>query len=365
MTAATAPLPDGLDRLGDGADRLARGLQRLSSGTGRLADGLGRGAERTSDLRRGLDRAHDRTSDAAQDTAEGRQLADVRDRSPRLLRSGYFVLAALDGSRPGARTQASYGVSLDRGGQSARITVIPDSGPNDAGTRELRDRLESEMPRLAAATRAQAHVGGVAAQITDYREALGNRLPILVIVLSFVTALMLVVVLRAIVLPLISVALNLLTVGAAFGIVALLFQGAEPALGGPGWADILSLLGTFTIVFGLSLDYQVFILTRMREAWDERNDLDHAITHAIAKTGRVVTGAAAIMGGVFIAFTFSDLTIIKQTGVGLAVAVLIDATLVRLVLLPAAMRLAGRATFWLPGWLDRLLPTVDLEGARR
>lgn len=238
---------------------------------------------------------------------------------------------------------------------------MPEAGANDARTGALRDRLEAEMPGLARATGARAHLGGVAAQVDDYSRVLGGRLPLLVIALSVVSLLVLVVVLRALVLPAISVALNLLTVGASFGVVALLFQGGDPLLGGPGWADILSLLGTFTIVFGLSLDYQVFILTRMREAWDERNELDHAITHAITKTGRVVTGAAAIMGGVFVAFTFSELTIIRQTGVGLAVAVLIDATLVRLVLLPAAMRLAGRWTFSLPGWLERRLPRIDLE----
>jgi RND superfamily putative drug exporter len=280
-----------------------------------------------------------------------------------LLESGYFVLAALDGSAPTARTQAGYGVNLERGGQAARITVIPESGPNDVATRDLRDRLERKVDALGRDADAQVALGGVAAQVADYQQVLGARLPILVIALSLVTLALLIVILRAPVLALISVLLNLLTVGAAFGIVALLFDGSPPILGGPGYADILSLLAMFTIVFGLSLDYQVFILARMRESRELHERLDDAIVDAIDRTGRVVTGAAAIMGGVFIAFSFSDLVIVQQTGIGLATAVLIDATLVRMVLLPAAMHLAGRWTFWLPNWLDRRLPDLDIEGA--
>jgi putative drug exporter of the RND superfamily len=273
-------------------------------------------------------------------------------------------LAALDGSAPTARTQAGFGVNLERGGQAARITVIPSSGPNDPATTALRERLELKAAKLARAADAQVVVGGVAAQISDYKSTLGARLPILVFALSIVTLLVLVLILRAPVLALISVALNLLTVGASFGIVALLFDGSPPLLGGPGYADILSLLAMFTIVFGLSLDYQVFILARLREARLRHPLLGDAIVDAIDRTGRVVTGAAAIMGGVFIAFSFADLVIVRQTGIGLATAVLIDATLVRLVLLPATMAIAGRWTFWIPGWLDRRLPDFDLEGTR-
>lgn len=366
VASSSADLPVGLARLAAGADRLSAGLGKLETGTGHLAGGLTTGAGHVGRLQDGLGQAGSHAGRAARRSDQEREIARLDDRSPRLLDSGYFVLAALDGGRVGARSQAAYSVSLERGGQAARIVVVPTSGPNDAATRALRDRLQREMPDLARSTQAKADLGGVAAQVTDYNDSLGSRLPLLIVALSIAAAAMLVVVLRAIVLPLISVVLNLLTVGASFGVVALLFQGDPPPLGGPGYADIISLLGTFTIIFGLSLDYQVFILTRMREAWDDKRDLEHAITFGIDRTGRVITGAAAIMGGVFIAFTFSDITVIKQTGIGLATAVLIDATAVRLVLLPAAMRLAGRSTFWLPGWLDRRLPQtrVDTHPAR-
>jgi RND superfamily putative drug exporter len=355
-------LPKGLDQLVAGADKLADGLAGLQNGNQKLADGLQDGSDRTATLQTRLDGASRRTADAGTNPAGSAQLDELRDRSPRLLDSGYFVLAALDGSKPGPRTQAGFAVNLQGGGQAARITVIPKGGANDPVTRRLNDQLNAAMPALAKSTHAQAATAGVAAQVTDYQRALGGRLPWLIAALSLVTTLVLIILLRAIVLPIISVTLNLLTVGASFGVVALCFNGHPPLMGGPGWADILSLLATFTIIFALSLDYQVFILTRMRESWLTYRQLEPAVTHAIDSTGRVVTGAAAIMGAVFIAFTTADLTIVTQTGVGLATAVLIDATLVRLVLLPAVMSLAGPATFWLPGWLDRRLPDLDLEG---
>jgi RND superfamily putative drug exporter len=364
ITAQTGSLPSGLGQLAAGADKLSAGLTRLEHGNQQLAAGLANGTARSAKLQTGLAQARTRTAKAAnQGSGQDQQLKELQDRSPRLLDSGYFVLAALDGAGPGARTQAGYSVNLQGGGQAARITIIPRYGINTPQTTALNQKLKDELPALERSTHANADLGGVAAQITDYQRILGARLPILILALSLVTLLVLVLILRALVLPLISVVLNLLTVGASFGMVALLFQGHHPTLGGPGWADVLSLLGTFTIVFGLSLDYQVFILTRMREAFTHGGDLGEAITFAIDRTGRVVTGAAAIMGGVFIAFTTTDLTIIKQSGVGLASAVIIDATLVRMVLLPAAMRLAGRSTFWLPAWLDRILPEFDVDGA--
>lgn len=365
IETSTAELPSGLGALASATDRLAQGIERLQRGSGQLADGLGQGATRSAKLQDGLATARDRTRRAAATTDESDEIAQLRDRSPRLLDSGYFVLAALDGSSRGARTQAGFAVNLDGGGQAARITVVPDSGPNSPDTRALNDRLKGEAARLATDAGVRVDVGGVAAQLSDYQRALGSTLPLLVVALSIITFLVLIPILRAIVLPALSVVLNLLTVGASFGVVALLFQGDDPPLGGPGYADILSLIAMFVVVFGLSLDYQVFILARIREAWQESGDLHAAVTHAIDRTGRVVTGAAAIMAGVFISFALTDLTVVKQTGIGLATAVLIDATIVRMILLPAALRLTGRSTFWLPAWLDRVLPDFDVEGTRR
>jgi putative drug exporter of the RND superfamily len=139
--------------------------------------------------------------------------------------------------------------------------------------------------------------------------------------------------------------------------------GDNPPLGGAGALDMLSVASIFTITFALSIDYQVFLLTRMREEFVRTQSNDSAIQFGIDKTAKVVTGAAAIMIAVFCAFALSDFVILKQFGIGLATAVLIDATIVRLILLPAVMRLFGLSTWWLPDWLDNRLPVLDVEGS--
>lgn len=167
------------------------GIGRLQRGSDQLADGLGQGATRSEKLQDGLGTARDRTRRAA--TADqGDEIARLRDRSPRLLDSRYFVLAALDGSTRGARTQAGFAVSLEGGGQAARITIVPDSGPNSPDTRALNDRLQGEGDRLAADSGARVNVGGVAAQLTDYQRALGSILPLLIVALSIITFLVLI-----------------------------------------------------------------------------------------------------------------------------------------------------------------------------
>ncbi|WP_354699007.1 hypothetical protein DSM112329_04708 [Paraconexibacter sp. AEG42_29] len=247
-------------------------------------------------------------------------------------------------------------------GRTTLLTVVPRSGPNDPRTGALYDRAREAMRRLQASTGADARVGGVAAQLTDYRRAFNERLPWLVVALSAVAFVALVVVLRALLLPLIAVLLNALVVAGSFGVLSLLSTGADPLLGGAGFADALSLLALLSLIFGLSLDYQVFILTRLRENWLLSGDIGAAIRSGIVRTGPVIMGAAAIMAGVFLAFMTPDLQTIRQTGAGLVATVLLAASAVCLVALPAALRLVGPAAFWLPGWLDRLLPQLDLEG---
>jgi putative drug exporter of the RND superfamily len=247
-------------------------------------------------------------------------------------------------------------------GHTAVADIVPRSGPNAASTAALYDRTRARMRAFTAASGVPSAVGGVAAQLTDYRRAFDARLPLLVLALSGVAFVALVLVTRAILLPLISALLNAAVVGASFGVLALLSTGAHPPLGGAGFADALSLLALLALVFGLSLDYQVFILTRLREGWDASGRIDTAIHDAIVRTGPVVMGAAAIMAGVFLAFMTAPLQTIRQTGTGLVATVLLAASAVCLLAIPAAMRLAGSATFWLPRWLDRLLPHIDLEG---
>ncbi|UTI63789.1 MMPL family transporter [Paraconexibacter antarcticus] len=246
--------------------------------------------------------------------------------------------------------------------RTAVLTVVPRSGPNDPATARLYDRTRARMRTFAAATGSRTAVGGVAAQLTDYRRAFQARLPVLVLALSAVALIALVLVLRALLLPLIAVLLNAAVVAASFGVLALLSTGKSPLLGGAGFADALSLLALVALVFGLSLDYQVFILTRLREGWDSSGRVDVAVRSAIVRTGPVVMGAAAIMSGVFLAFMTAPLQTIRQTGTGLVATVLLAASAVCLLAIPAALRIAGPAAFWLPDWLDRILPRIDLEG---
>jgi RND superfamily putative drug exporter len=164
---------------------------------------------------------------------------------------------------------------------------------------------------------------------------------------------------RSIWLPLIAVALNLVTVGAAFGVLSLLVELPSRPLGDAGFIDAISAVAIFTVTFGLSIDYQVFLLSRMREGWLETNDTAKAIDYGVSRTAGVIVGAALIMTGVFLAFAASDVANLRQMGVGLAVAVMLDATVIRLLLLPAAMRALGDWNWWLPGWLERRLPAVS------
>jgi RND superfamily putative drug exporter len=212
----------------------------------------------------------------------------------------------------------------------------------------LYQRLRATSARLGAALGARSAVGGPAAVLLDYDDAVASRLPLIVLVLTLATAFLLAILLRSIVVPIIGVVLNLLAVGATLGLLALLFQGDHPLLGGPGKIDAVALTAIFGIVFALSIDYQVFIVSRVREEWLRCGDEARAVQVGLACTARVVTGAALSMLGVFLAFALADVSSLRQFGVGLAIAVVIDATLVRLVLLPAALRLAGRWAWWTP-----------------
>jgi RND superfamily putative drug exporter len=338
-------LGGGLERLADGAGRLDAGLARLSGGTRRLGNGLERGAGQTGRLGRGLERARS----GVERQSQGMPASNgATDRAPGLFDSGYFLLAAIDGARSQDAKRAEYAVSVERGGRAGRIVVVPESGPNDERTHALRDRLSREAERLERDVPGTADVGGAAALLADYDRVTSKRFPLLVLALSLVTFVVLAILFRALLLAAISVGLNLVTVGAAFGLLALLFQGDDPVLGGPGHIDAVSTTAMFTVIFGLSIDYQVFLISRMREGWLLTRDNEAAIAHGLQHTARVVTGAAAIMTGVFAAFALADIANIKQFGVGLAAAIVIDATVVRLLLLPAAMRAGGRWTWWMP-----------------
>ena len=256
---------------------------------------------------------------------------------------------------------------LNVGAGVATLVAFPTTGPQDDATVDTVARLRTEVfPSVLGQSPARAHVGGQTASSADVGGKVNDRLPLFlgaVILLSF---LLLTLVFRSILVPLKAALLNLVSIGASFGVMVMVFQW--------GWgADLIGLESTvpilpfipmfmFAILFGLSMDYEVFLLSRVREEYLISGDSDTSVIHGIATTGRVITSAALIMISVFAGFVLGDDPTAKMFGLGLAVAILVDATIVRMVLVPATMKLMGDANWWIPGWLDRLLPVIDIQG---
>jgi RND superfamily putative drug exporter len=348
-------------RLVSGAGRLVDGTTQLTSGIGQL-DGLG---QLTIGSGRLATRLYQGYLDAAPLAPGLRRSARAINGFPQLRgerAAGHLVLAGAQSTGAVRRSQLQYVLDLSGSGQGARLFVFPRMFPaTDAGA-HLRDLLARQTSTFARAQGVDAALGGPAARFTDFQRVVSAFIPLLIFCLSLLTYVLLVVILRAVLLPAVAIVLNLAIVAATFGVMKLLFQGAHPILGGPGFVDVTTAAGIFTILFALSLDYQVFLLTRMREGFVRSGQADAAINHGIAHTARVVTGAAMIMAAVFLSFAASEFAIPRQLGVGLAFAVVLDALLLRLFMLPAAMHLLGARGWWLPAWLDRVLPHFDPEG---
>ena len=266
---------------------------------------------------------------------------------------------------PGVAAVAPADVDVEAG--VATIVAFPTTAPQDAATVDTIDRLRTEVfPAVLAASPATAHVGGGTASFADMGAQVRDRLPYFVAAVIVLSMLLLVVLFRSILVPLKAAFLNLLSIGAAYGVLVAVFQWGwgKDLIGLEATVPIVSFLPLFmfAVLFGLSMDYEVFLLSRIREEYMATGDNDEAVIRGIASTARVITSAAIIMVAVFLGFVLGEDPTIKMMGLGLAVAILIDATVVRLVLVPATMKLLGDANWWLPAWLDRLLPTVDIEG---
>jgi RND superfamily putative drug exporter len=343
LSKGSDSLVSALADLGGGADKIGAAVNAVTSGVDGLANGVRTGERRSGQLASGLSDASSAVRGLSGSTG-AKSASQPQKASASFFDSGYFLLAALESSG-GA---APFGVNVDKGGQGARIVVVPRYPASDPRTQALYERLRALSSRLGKKLGADAAVGGPAAVLSDYDAAARQRLPLIVLVLTLVTALLLAALLRSIVVACIGVLLNLLAVGATLGFLALLFQGDAPLLGGPGEIDAVAVTAIFGVVFALSIDYQVFIVSRVREEWLRTGDAAQAVQVGLARTARVVTGAALSMLGVFLAFGLADVASLRQFGVGLAIAIVIDATLVRLVLLPAALHLAGSAAWWTP-----------------
>lgn len=363
LAGATGQLPGALGKLEGGASQLVDGLGQLRGGADSLEEHLAEGFQRSRPLQSKLQEGHVEVSVSARKV--NRKVDRLRHNSPGIFNSGYFVLSSLAGAPEEERKRVSSVVDIENGGQAAQIIVIPRYTFNTAGSTALNERLKKDANGLATATGATTGVTGAAAELIDYTNVISERIPIMIGVITLATFLILVVILRALLLAALAVALNLVTVAVAFGVLTLLFDVPEGwPLGGHTYVDAIGAAGIFGIIFGLSIDYAVFLLMRMREHYENNASNKEAIVFGLDKTARVITGAAAIMMAVFVAFAGADIATVSQLGTGLAVAVLLDATVVRIVLLPALMLLLGDRVWWLPRPLQRILPEIDLHGSR-
>ena len=246
----------------------------------------------------------------------------------------------------------------------ATLVVFPTTGPQDAATSATLRRLrENVLPRVLEDAPAVAHVGGRTASVVDIGQRVQDRLPLFIAAVVTLSFLLLTLVFRSIIVPLKAALLNLLGVGAAYGVLVIVFQWGWGAglIGLESTVPIVSLLPMFmfAILFGLSMDYEVFLLSRVREEYLISGDNRQSIIRGISSTARVITSAALIMISVFLGFVLGDDPATKMFGLGLAIAIFIDATLVRMILVPATMSLLGDANWWLPRWLDHRLPSID------
>jgi len=352
-------LRTGLPRLTDGAERLAAGTARIASVAARLRDGLGGGYHRSYPLQTGLRRATVRVTSTNRRLRRGR--ARLLSSSPHIFDSGYVVLSALDGSPPRARQAAGSVVDLEHGGQAATMLVFSRYDLNSPGSIALNRTLAGDAQAIGRATDATAAVAGGPATLNTYSRVARDRIPFVVAAICLATFLVLVLILRALPLAALAVGLNLATVGVAFGVLtAFTYVPDGWPLGGHAYIDAIGATLIFGVVFGLSIDYAVFLLVRMREHRDAGGTHAESIAFGLEKTARVITGAAAIMMAVFVAFGGSSIATVSQLGVGLTIAVLLDATVVRIVLLPALMLLIGERVWWLPKPLERVLPRLEI-----
>ena len=287
--------------------------------------------------------------------------AEISD--PSQIRAVQGVVAELNDT-PGV--SQALGPIPSESQEAVLIRVVPDTGPQEEATSDLVDVLRDDvLPAATAGSDVEVLVTGSVASSVDFSSYLSERLPFFFIAVLSLSFLLLMMVFRSVLVPLKAVLMNLLSIGGAYGLVVAVFQwgwGVELFGTGSGPIEPFLPMMLFAIVFGLSMDYEVFLLSRVKEEYDRTGDAVNSVADGLAATARVITAAAAIMVVVFGSFVLEDARVIKMFGLGLASAVFLDATLVRMLLVPATMELLGEKNWWLPKWLDRILPTLNVEG---
>ena len=257
-------------------------------------------------------------------------------------------------------------IALNENEDTGVFQAYPTTSPQSADTTDLLDHIRDEViPPIEQSTGTQVYVGGITAIFEDFGDAISEKLPLFIGVVVLLSALLLTIVFRSLLVPLKAMVMNLLSIGAAFGLIVAVFQWGWGAslIGVDSTGPIISFFPVFlfAIIFGLSMDYEVFLMSRIHEEWEHRKDATEAVTRGLALTGRVITAAAAIMVTVFASFMVGEDRIIKLFGLGLASAVFIDAVIIRSVLVPAVMQLFGARAWWFPDWLGRIVPRLSVE----
>ncbi len=257
---------------------------------------------------------------------------------------------------------------LNQDGTAALVNVIPTTSPQDQETDDLVTKLRDEIvPNQLAGTEVTVHVGGQNAALQDQSEYMKDRMPIFIAAVVGLSFLLLLVAFHSPLISLKAAVMNLLSVGAAYGAMTLVAKGGAVGqlIGIDHEVPVAPFMPVmmFAILFGISMDYEVFLISRIREEYQRHGDTRRAVADGLAKTARVITAAAAVMVVVFLAFVVSPEVFLKLFGIGLATAIFVDATIVRMVLVPAVMQLLGPRNWWIPDWLERILPRLDIEPA--
>jgi RND superfamily putative drug exporter len=325
---------------------------------------LGFSDESTFDESTTTRQAYELLADGFGDGSNGPLLAVAEVSDPSQIETtGVQLVTALNETEGVAQ---ALGPIPSENGEAFLVRIIPDTGPQEEATTSLVHALRDEVvPSVAGDTDIEILISGSVASSVDFSDYLGQRMPYFFAAVLGLSFLLLMMVFRSLLVPLKAVIMNLLSIGGAYGIVVLIFQwgwGIELFNTAPGPIEPFLPMMLFAIVFGLSMDYEVFLLSRVREEYDRTGDPVTSVADGLAATARVITAAAAIMVVVFGSFVLEDNRIIKMFGVGLASAIFLDATLVRMLLVPATMELLGARNWWLPKWLDRILPTLNVEG---
>jgi len=346
LSAGGGQLINGLGQLTAGAGALEIGLGQLTSGAGQLASGLTGGVGPAGKLITGLGTMQAAVVKARGQIPSTKQLRQLERQSPGIFSSGYFVLAAVEGASKSDRNAATFTINLLRGGTAGQIVVASKYRSNDSRTEALGTHLVALARQFARSNHVQVAVGGPEGSLGDLTRVTKSRVWLDVTVVALALTLVLALAVRAVLLPAVATAFGLLVTAASFGVLQILFGGSDPILGGPGYLDPMSIIGIFTVAFGITTTYSAVLLMRTRQAYVSGDGARLAVRIGLRETGAAATGAGLVMIASLIPFLTTSFVNVRQFGIGVAVAVLLDVLVVRPVLLPAAEIVLGRFGWW-------------------